>query len=50
MNCENICVSPMGECGRAGDCDERCRVSYDGGEGSCTLGLCSCTHGCDLRI
>ncbi|CAL5189816.1 unnamed protein product [Lathyrus oleraceus] len=47
VDCEKICVSPMGECGPAGNCAERCRVSYAGGEGSCTLGLCSCTHGCD---
>lgn len=27
VDCEKICVSPMGECGPAGDCAERCRVS-----------------------
>ncbi|KAF7838007.1 defensin-like protein 183 [Senna tora] len=40
------CTKAFGECGPTGDCDERCRIQYQNGQGSCTLGLCICYYNC----
>ncbi|GAU36865.1 hypothetical protein TSUD_213890 [Trifolium subterraneum] len=43
---DDPCQTPLGACGPAGDCDKRCKASHVEGEGSCNLGLCTCTHWC----
>ncbi|KAF7838008.1 defensin-like protein 183 [Senna tora] len=42
----NACSEAMGQCGPAGDCDQRCKAQHPGGEGSCDLNLCTCYYSC----
>ncbi|GAU36866.1 hypothetical protein TSUD_213900 [Trifolium subterraneum] len=43
---KGACTAPLGGCGPRGNCEQRCKAMHSDGEGSCNLGLCTCTYGC----